>query len=384
MPRPDPFMQADARIRFEAAQVTTQPIVLASRHNFDPPLSFSKPQGHDPILQAAKPIIGTCSYRTFAGFLNPLHIEPLFSWDARWLSYATDIGSSTVAMYAIGRSGMMAKVPMMLVPGGEVLVQVDAGVTELGEWLKTLPASTFSLTGKRGYELMHQWYLASNQVLPIMTSVCHDVRVEILKHCVGYNHYPGSCSLNDRYGSGVNGSGQGSSGRHGIPGETWDPDSTLREVDAPNMSILMLSRQTNGEIDKWAKTGTRKCFQDASKFTHYLRHLSAAPLGFQHLRVLDLELDHRGFILFFRVNVPPFGANKEAFGGDHWHGSASAFATLPHLKELCLRFRSPLMAAALDPWARAGEWFGHARYCDSRGNRDRHGFHTSCQRIVID
>lgn len=92
-----PEQIAEAGACLEEAQVTTEPVILASRHKFNPALSFCKPQKHDPILQLAKPVLGQFSYSAFAGFVDSLHIEPLFSCDAKMLY------RGAVAMYAIGR-----------------------------------------------------------------------------------------------------------------------------------------------------------------------------------------------------------------------------------------------------------------------------------------
>ena len=154
----DPARELQRRSRLEAAQVVDRPIILASRHNFQPPLSFSISQDHDPILNAARPVLGAFSYKTFAGFCNPLFIEPLFSVDAVFLHQAAEYGAPMMAMYAIGRYGMMARVPLFTDPiNGQVLVQDGQTFSDLEAWLQTLPPPTGSLTGEGGYGLLLQW-----------------------------------------------------------------------------------------------------------------------------------------------------------------------------------------------------------------------------------
>lgn len=126
-----PEQAAAARARLEERQLASQPIILGSRHNFRPALAFSLPQKHDPILNLTKPILRSHSYSTFAGFVNPLHIEPLFSCDVAYLY------SGSIAMYAIGRYGMMAKVPLMLSTEGGVLVLQGDHFVEFTPWLES-------------------------------------------------------------------------------------------------------------------------------------------------------------------------------------------------------------------------------------------------------
>lgn len=142
-----PEQIAEARVRLEESQVNAEPVVLASRHNFSPALSFCKPQKRDPTLAIAKPVLGQFSYTTFAGFVNPLHIEPLFSCDA------TMLHEGAVAMYAVGRYGLMARVPLMLNPEGGVSVLRGDHVQDLGEWLEGLAEPVCSVVDGKGFEL---------------------------------------------------------------------------------------------------------------------------------------------------------------------------------------------------------------------------------------
>ena len=122
--RQSPDKAAEKRRRLEALQAVDRPIILASRYNFSPALTFSRHQKHDPILQAAYPILHNFSYSTFAGYMNPLEIEPLFSDDAVFLHQAMFYGCAASAMYAIGRYGMIAKVRLFInASDGQVFVQ---------------------------------------------------------------------------------------------------------------------------------------------------------------------------------------------------------------------------------------------------------------------
>ncbi|KAK5117124.1 hypothetical protein LTR85_009055 [Meristemomyces frigidus] len=325
-------------------------------------LSFSKPQRQDLILQTAKPVIGRFCTHTFAGFLNPLHIEPLFSSDATWLAQGPATGPSRVAMYAIGRPNLMAKLPLLLAPSGEVMVQIHRDRQELSEWLESLPVPECDVTGQHGYELLHHWYCATGQVMPIM-ALPAEIRIEILKFAFGYDVYP--IYTKER---GILGYGEGSL-KHNRARGMYVHDLTPKIVEAPIVGVLTLNKKTHQKIDDWVQKGTRKCFQVQDAFTMYMECLPAAPPSFQHLQILELELHHGAYIHLFEVDVLPFNDHRLETDHGQLYGRARLFAALPHLKELCLRFRAPLFGATSDPWGYTGSFFGQGDFeCDSRGN----------------
>lgn len=122
--RQSPDKADEKRRRLEALQTVERPLILASRYNFSPPLTFSLHQKHHPILQAAYPILRKFSYCTFAGYMNPLEIEPLFPDGAVFFHQAMFYGAPASVMYVIGRYRMIAKVRLFInAIGGLVFVQ---------------------------------------------------------------------------------------------------------------------------------------------------------------------------------------------------------------------------------------------------------------------
>ena len=245
--RPNPAVEARQRQRqrLEDLQLVDRPIVLASRHNFNPPLSFSAPQGHDRILATAKQAMKTYSNSSFSGFCNPLNIEPLFSVNVVFLHQAMLADVAPSAMYAIGRYGLMAKVHLYLNPvnNSQVLVQDQQTFVDLKEWLKSLPSPTCNITGQRGYDLMLQWWTATNQVCSIM-EVTAEVRIQILEHAFGYDIYPSQRYLRGgrQWGSVRKLSG-GNAGKDGHGG-------TLKQVQPPTLAILTLNKKIYGELSQ--------------------------------------------------------------------------------------------------------------------------------------
>lgn len=148
--RVDLIEEPKIRQSLEDDQIANEPVILASRHNFQPPLGVCKPQKQDPILQAARPLVAAESYKTVAGFCNPLGIAPVFSCNVHFVTDALNQGQCVGAMYAVGRYGLMAKVPLwMNGSNGQILVQIQDKNIDFKEWLDTLPAPTGSVIRRR-------------------------------------------------------------------------------------------------------------------------------------------------------------------------------------------------------------------------------------------
>ena len=380
----DPVKEMKRRQELEGFQVVDRPVILASRHNFQPRLSFSVPQKHDPILAAAQPILGAFSYSTFAGFCNPLGIEPLFSTDAVFLHQAIAYGVPSTAMYAIGRYGFMAKVRLYLNPINcrQVLVQDQESFFDLHDWLQTLPLPTQSITGKAGYRLMLQWWKESGDMFPIM-ELPWELRTEILKHVLGFDIYPRGVHTDlknfgfttYRYSK----FGDGSELQRGCGG-------TLKKIGPPNVGVLTLNKKVYHELRPYVTDQMCKCFQTGENYQIHIRFQTTRALQFRHLRFLELDLSHREYMSFFMVNAVPFHNPNFGLSGNHMYAEATALVHLPALKHLFLRFRAPLNTE--DPWGGTGHLNGHSHHEDWRGHTYLHNghcsWHVSCQRVVVD
>lgn len=84
------------------------------------------------------------------------------------------------------------------------------------------------------------------------------------------------------------------------------------------------------------------------------------------------------------VRVAPFDIQGAEIRDRSLRGRASIFPSIHSLQSLMLTFESTKFSAEGDPWGYLGPYNGHEWYCDFRGNRDREGFYTSCQKLIMD
>ena len=369
---------ANNRQQLEAAQLTNQPVIHTSRHHFQPPLTFSRPQKRDPLLKAARRVLGAESYKTFQGFCNPLFIEPLFSCDVGFILDALQAGGTVVCMYAIGRYGMMAKVPLMLgTVNDEVWVQDRNRFVPLKEWLTTLPAPVCSVTGKAGYASQYNWWKETGQTFQIM-DLPAELRIQIMEAAFGYDVYPSTSSFatGDLY------LGEGSDQQFGYIDDFSTYNPTLKRVDGPNIAALLVSKTIHSEILDYVRTGTCKCFGSRVSCYSYLLRDSPPPIQFEHLHIVEMHMMNSEYIQFFGIEASPF-KDRGLFNYQLWQ-EAVKLTTLPNLKHLYLRFRSPIYAGVDDPWGSTGAYNHDRIRTDWRGNDPKVGFHTSCQKVLID
>ena len=338
--RPPPNNAVENCRHLEALQAVDRPIVLASRYNFAPPLTFSLHQKHDPILQAAYPILYKFSYATFAGYMNPLEIEPLFSDDAVFLRQAIFYGAAASAMYAIGRYGMIAEVRLFInARSGQVFVQDQERLIELEEWLKTLPPPVGTITGQRGYECLQTWWLAKGEMFRLM-DLPPELWTYILELVFGLDVYP---SYRDNIG---HGSGKPKNFRN----EKYAPE--------PSRGILTLNKAICKALLPFVLKKTCKCFVDGYLQEYKLDMVMwNAWRKFANMTILELDYTNAEYFEFFRVEVAPF--IDHSWGpwpgrSTSWQiGHASILLELPTLNHLYLRFTAPTDGVA-DPWYGTG------------------------------
>ena len=362
--RQSPDKAAENRRRLEALQAVDRPIILASRYNFSPALTFSLHQKHDPILQAAYPTLHNFSYSTFAGCMNPLEIEPLFSDDAVFLHQAMFYGSAASAMYAIGRYGMIAKVRLFInASDGQVFVQDQEKHIDLEEWLKTLPPPVGSVKGARGYECLQGWWKVKGQMFRLM-ELPPELWTSIFELAFGFDVYPGS------YDS----LGNGSSDKVYTRNKKCAP--------APTKAVLFLDKKIHAAILPFVLKNTCKAFDVLHNFKRHLDDRIIGPGQFDRLKVLELDLSNTEYFQFFKVQVVPFIPHPltvhSSFAID-----ASILAKLPALNHLYLRFTAPINGMQ-DPWYNTGQHNGHAINppSDFRGHTRR--LDIGCQKVVVD
>lgn len=364
--RKSPEEAAMDRRRLEAAQIIDRPITMLSRHNFQPPLSFSLHQKHDPILQAAYSILYDFSYSTFAAYLNPLEIEPLFTDDAVFLHQALLYGTPASAMYAIGRFGFIAKVRLFMMPwSGQIFVQDQEEFVELTEWLKTLPPPYGSKTGEQGYEFLQGWWKATGGMVRLM-DLPPELWTYVFELAFGFDIYPSSTTS------------LGSGSKH--------PKyyRNVKYAPPPTRGVLTLNKAIFEAVTPFVLKRTCKCFQDAYYLRNTLR-LTASPLSkAQNLQVLELDLENVDYFALFGVRVAPFTDHPEILHAfDNLVSLASYIRDHLPITHLFLRFNAPTDGKA-DPWYNTGKLNGHGEdmISDFQG-RTRH-WAIGCQKVVVD
>ena len=166
--------------------MTTRPVVLVSRHDFITPLTFYLPRSKDPILQTANGILRRFNQATLSRFQNPLELEPLFEmWESASELRVPKHRVSSVEMFAIGRVGMMATVPLYMDNYWGVRVKLDGLSMTLSAWLESLDEPSCDILGQRGYEAQLAWYKATRTTaIPIMT-LPPEIRIKIMMHTLG-------------------------------------------------------------------------------------------------------------------------------------------------------------------------------------------------------
>lgn len=374
----DPAQAAGARGRLEEEQVTKQPIILASRHNFHLALSFSISQAHDPILQLAKPILRSSSYSTFAGYANPLHIEPLFSCDA------SSLWSGAVAMYAVGRYGLIAKIPLMLGDSGGVSVLAEDHVEELAGWLESLPPPICSVSDCKGFKMQDAWYTATGQTYNFM-GLPAEIRLHILELSFGYDIYPTRDNM--IFGAGSSEGEFENAKRHAI----------RKIVPALEKNVLMLEKEMSVKMWEWTHKLTRKCFAIPLYFGQYLTALPKAKFRLDTLQILELQFTNQEYLCYFGVRVVPFRDHSDSTTDAPflWQ-RAKVFKEIPSLKHLYLHFRAPMPDGRSDPWTRTGHLRANygldqqtsngefiSSLHDWRGGYNGRTCHISCQRLLL-
>ena len=370
--RETPAQKAIRGRLLEAAQIVDRPIIMMSRHNFEPPLTFNLHQKHDPILQAAYPILHDFAHATFTNWCNPLEIEPLFSDDAVFLHQAMLYGAPTCGMYAIARYGFIAKVRLFLHAwNGQVFVQDKDNFIVLGEWLSTLPPAVGTVKGERMYRFLQCWWETRGPMLRLM-DLPTELWSYILQLAFGQDVYPG---YPDRLGYGH--------------GPRYPPDHHRNECRlakrAPVLTkaVLFLNKTIHGELQPLIHKQTRKCFDNFSDVKEYIKFLPRALFKYEHLRVMELDFELREYILSFGVEVLPFKISDSRASIDHgsfWR-EATMLKHLPSLSDLRIRFPAP-SDGIKDPWYRLGHFNGFDGSTDWRGNS--RSFHISCQKLLVD
>lgn len=301
--------------------------------------------------------------------MNPLEIEPLFFDDAVFLHHATFYGAPASAMYVIGRYRMFAKVCLFLnVRSGQVFVQDQEELIELPEWLKTLPPPIGSVRGKRGYECLLAWWAAKGRMFEIM-ELPAELWTCVFELAFGMDIYP---DYSEKLGLGQAHRRQHPNALHEV-----------KVVDAPTISILSVDKQVHAELLPFAHKHTCKCFADSDVFRTYIRDLPAAPLKFDHLRILELDFSLLDFMFFFGVEITPFDSVEERQYLDPsgmWR-EATILKHLPALAYLYLRF--PATSDGMnDPGHNTGHLNGHESGTDWRGRA--RSFHISCEKVLVD
>jgi hypothetical protein len=158
--------------------------VQISRHNFQLPLSFSTPQESDPISQLAKPMLKIHSHSTLAGFVNSLHIEPLFSCDSAHLYTGACRGSVCHrSVWVDGECTADAGFYMRCVRE----LQGDC-IESLLDFVTSLPTLTCYMADYKGSQLQQimvrlHWWDAWVHGLPA------ELRLRILEFAFGYDVY---------------------------------------------------------------------------------------------------------------------------------------------------------------------------------------------------
>jgi hypothetical protein len=354
----------------EVLQYVDRPITLISRHNFDPPLTFCRPHKKDPILAAATLVIRRFSYRTFIDFCNPLFIEPLSSQDKTYLHDAASSGLPVSGVYVIHRVGLMAKVPLLLIPtSGQVMVLDQESFQDLEEWLEALPQNVCSVTGEAGFDRLWNWYKATDQIYTIL-NLPVELWTSIFEIAFARAVYP-----HPPYQPWGQGSGEC------VP---WHPAHYRWRVPRPNISVLMLNKAVHNALRSYITNGIRKCFTHLTSLEYYKTLSDMGQFGGQLVN-LELSFSLREYIYFFDADIRPFRQWKGSLDVSRYSGKASILSQLPALK--CVSFDFPAPTSKDDPWGKLGPLNALGEGTDWRGNQGGHfdkWFHVSCQKTLVD
>lgn len=319
-----------------------RPTIRATRRDFTPSLTFSRPTLNDELLDAAKYDLHHYNLSTLKRFHNALNISPLS--DA---IHPLPNGMPNIRLCAIGniegdgRAGFMAKVPIYGVrdAAGEACVMVleSRKSTRFSEWLDLLARPEAStLVGEEGYELQCRWWRKRGgrfafDELPL------DLKSIVMLHVVGEVR---NCDFED----GIEFSFDLGHDYHSVKSRlneykqygTSDPTRipTIREVDP---HLFTWSETFGLNLRKLIDYNTIKHF---SSPPHLLKAVAPSRSGILRLLTrIQLDFSDNDFLHFFGACLPDY---RHWLPGPETNPSATAISELPDLKYLELWFRSTI------------------------------------------
>lgn len=345
-----------------------------------PVIPFAVPHPNDRIFHKARDIVIAHNRKSFANYTDPLYI---YAFERVSTAYAGQKSEVDLAL-VYRRTGL--RIPFKLIPKpsnakAEVLeCEVKGGWQPFAKWLDSLkPPPGSEVAAQRGLHLQQQWWDKNGRHFRLM-DLPAELRITVLEHAIGPVIYP----RRDQHLS--YGIGSESATYFDSLASSITIDHTKPHTARPNVDFIFSCRKLYEEVKLHFHYSTAKAFEDPRDLASYIRRLPSAPGALKRLRHLDLDLEMRNYILFFDVQAAPFNYTAYQTQLVHYRiqGDAKVLRDLPFLQSLRLHFRSTISAADDSAWQYTGTFNGHEWYCDFRGMRDREGFATPCQKILVD
>lgn len=316
---------------------------------------FTEPSLDDSVFAAVSEALRLHNIASFQHFRNPIEIIALAH---EGLKYA--LSEEEPRYYVLRWGGLDQIVAFRVLESAglkEVLIYTSHDWHEFETWLKALPRPIPpTSSASQLYEIQSRWWLENGKHFPLL-SLPNELMDQVLLECLGaevavIRLMDGSA--NSYSGLFCNGARHETDERPPQCVDFLSPKSIL----PVNKKIFELSRELNHRAMRVFEQDTVKIFTDAYIFRYDSDEdvpsnrqvfgrscghpLKRIPPRVQpaDMRRISLNLSMRGYIDLFGVPVPPLTMFRER----NWDQEPDAkfFRSLPNLRELEMRFESPM------------------------------------------